>query len=209
MEPFTTMNGLVMPLNRANVDTDAIIPARYLKSIKRTGFSEALFGNWRYLEDGVTPDPDFVLNEPRYKNATVLLARENFGCGSSREHAPWALKDYGFRCLISSGFADIFYNNCFNNGILPITLSAAEVEELFQEVDAEPGLRLRVDLTEQTVIAPGGRTFKFEIDPFKRESLLQGLDNIGLTLSHSDAIDQYEQRRQTEAPWLFAGAAVR
>jgi 3-isopropylmalate/(R)-2-methylmalate dehydratase small subunit len=203
------MNGLVMPLNRANVDTDAIIPARYLKSIKRTGFSEALFGNWRYLEDGVTPDPDFVLNEPRYKNATVLLARENFGCGSSREHAPWALKDYGFRCLISSGFADIFYNNCFNNGILPITLSAAEVEELFQEVDAEPGLRLRVDLTEQTVIAPGGRTFKFEIDPFKRESLLQGLDNIGLTLSHSDAIDQYEQRRQTEAPWLFAGAAVR
>jgi 3-isopropylmalate/(R)-2-methylmalate dehydratase small subunit len=206
MEPFTTMNGLVMPLNRANVDTDAIIPARYLKSIKRTGFSEALFGNWRYLEDGITPDPDFVLNEPRYKNATVLLARENFGCGSSREHAPWALKDYGFRCLISSGFADIFYNNCFNNGILPITLSAEEVEELFQEVDAEPGLRLRVDLTEQTVTAPGGRTFKFEIDSFKRESLLQGLDNIGLTLSHSDAIDQYEQHRQTEAPWLFAAA---
>lgn len=204
MEPFTAMNGIVMPLNRANVDTDAIIPARYLKSIKRTGFADALFGNLRYLEDGVTPNPDFVLNEPRYKGATVLLARDNFGCGSSREHAPWALKDYGFRCLISSNFADIFYNNCFNNGILPITLTPEEIDELFAEVDAEPGLRLRVDLNSQTVTAPGGRVFNFQIDEFKRDCLLQGLDNIGLTLSHDDEIGSYEQKRQAQTPWLFA-----
>ena len=204
MEPFTQMNGLVMPLDRPNVDTDMIIPARFLKSIKRTGFADALFANLRYMPDGVTPNPDFVLNEPRYKGASVLLARENFGCGSSREHAPWALQQYGFKCLISSGFADIFYNNCFNNGILPVILSPEEVEELFQEVDSEPGFRLRVDLKEQTITAPGGRVFKFELDPFKKESLLQGLDNIGLTLSHTDLIDEYEQRHKKEAPWLFA-----
>jgi len=206
MEAFTQMNGIVMPLDRPNVDTDMIIPARYLKSIKRTGFAGALFGNLRYLEDGVTPNPNFVLNEARYKGASVLLGRDNFGCGSSREHAPWALKEYGFKCLISPGFADIFYNNCFNNGILPVTLSPAEIDELFAEVDAEPGFRLRVDLTEQTVTAPGGRVFKFEIDASKKEHLLSGLDNIGLTLAHTDLIDQYEQSRQQEAPWLFATA---
>lgn len=203
MEPFKQINGIVMPLKRANVDTDAIIPAHYLKSIKRTGFADALFGNLRYKKDG-TPDPNFVLNEPRYKNASVLLASENFGCGSSREHAPWALKDYGFRCIIAPSFADIFYNNCFNNGILPIKLPEEQVNELFEEVDNEPGFRLRVDLEGQTVTAPGGRVFSFEIDPFKRDCLLKGLDNIGLTLSHDDLISQYEANRKQEAPWLFA-----
>ncbi len=161
-----------MPLDRANVDTDAIIPARFLKSIKRTGFGEALFANWRFKEDGQTPNPDFILNQPRYKNASILLARENFGCGSSREHAPWALQEYGFKVLITSGFADIFYNNSFNNGLLPIILKPEEIEELFQEVEAEPLLRLRVSLENETVTAPGGKVFQFKIDPFKRECLL-------------------------------------
>ncbi len=204
MDAFKTLNGIVMPLDRTNVDTDAITPARYLKSIKRTGFASALFGNWRYKEDGVTPDPNFILNQPRYKGASVLLARENFGCGSSREHAPWALQDYGFRVIIAPDFADIFYNNCFNVGLLPITLKPEEIDELFAEVENEPLFRLRVNLEDNTVIAPGGKTFNFQIDPFKRDSLLKGLDNIGWTLQFDDMIGQYEGNRQAEQPWLFA-----
>jgi 3-isopropylmalate/(R)-2-methylmalate dehydratase small subunit len=194
-----------MPLDRANVDTDAIIPAKYLKSIKRTGFAEALFANWRYLPDG-SPNPDFALNQPRYKDSTVLLARENFGCGSSREHAPWALSEYGFKTVISSSYADIFYNNCFNNGILPITLPADEIDDLFAEVEAEPRMRLKIDLVDQTVTAPGGRVFNFEIDQFKKDCLLRGLDNIGWTLSFDEKISAYEEKQKTEAPWLFVAS---
>ncbi len=205
MEPFKPLNGIVMPLDRANVDTDAIIPAKYLKSIKRTGFAEALFANWRYLPEG-SPNPDFALNQPRYKDSTVLLARENFGCGSSREHAPWALSEYGFKTVISASYADIFYNNCFNNGILPITLPAEDIDDLFAEVEAEPRMRLKIDLVDQTVTAPGGRVFKFEIDQFKKDCLLRGLDNIGWTLSFDEKILAYEEKRQEEAPWLFAAS---
>jgi len=202
MESFTTLTGLVAPLDRVNVNTDEITPARFLKSIRRTGFAHALFANWRYLTDG-TPDPEFVLNQPRYQGASILLAGENFGCGSSREHAPWAILEYGFRCLIAPSFADIFYNNCFNNGILPVTLADAIVQELFAEVEASAGYTLHVDLPAQTVTTPGGRILQFEIDNFKKHALLQGLDNIGWTLSHSDEIAAYEQRRKQEAPWLF------
>jgi 3-isopropylmalate/(R)-2-methylmalate dehydratase small subunit len=204
MKPFETFNGIVMPLDRANVDTDALIPARYLKSIYRTGFADALFSNWRYLEDGVTPDPDFILNEPRYKNASVLLARENFGCGSSREHAPWALQEYGFKVIITPGFADIFYNNCFNNGLLPITLKPEEIDELFAEVEAEPMLRLRINLEDQTVTAPGGRVYHFELDSFKQDCLLRGLDNIGWTLEYNNLIQEFEQKEGEAAPWLYS-----
>lgn len=205
MEPFKPKNGIVMPLDRANVDTDAIIPAKYLKSIKRTGFAEALFANWRYLPDG-SINPDFALNQPRYKDSTVLLARENFGCGSSREHAPWALNEYGFKTIISASYADIFYNNCFNNGILPITLPAEDIDDLFAEVEAEPRMRLKIDLVDQTVTAPGGRVFHFEIDQFKKDCLLKGLDNIGWTLSFDEKISAYEENRKNEAPWLFAAS---
>lgn len=201
MEPFTTLNGIVMPLDRANVDTDAIIPARFLKAIGRTGFADALFANWRYLEDGVTPNPDFVLNEPRYKGAQVLLARENFGCGSSREHAPWALQEYGFKVIITPGYADIFYNNSFNIGLLPIALPVEAIDELFREVENEPRLRLKIDLTEQTVSVPGGKEYRFEIDPFKKECLLKGLDNIGWTLSFEEEIKDYEDKRAALS-WL-------
>jgi 3-isopropylmalate/(R)-2-methylmalate dehydratase small subunit len=204
MEPFTTLNGIVMPLDRANVDTDAIIPARFLKAIGRTGFASALFANWRYLEDGVTPNPDFVLNEPRYKGAQVLLSRENFGCGSSREHAPWALQEYGFKVIITPGYADIFYNNSFNIGLLPIALPAEAIDELFKEVEDEPRLRLKIDLAEQTVTVPGGKEYRFEIDAFKKECLLKGLDNIGWTLSFEDKINEYEASRANVTPWQFA-----
>lgn len=203
MDAFKSLNGIVMPLDRTNVDTDAITPARYLKSIKRTGFAEALFGNWRYLPDG-TPDPNFVLNHPRYKGASVLLTRENFGCGSSREHAPWALQQYGFKVIIAPDFADIFYNNCFNVGLLPITLKPAEIDELFAEVEDEPLYRLRINLEENTITAPGGRVFNFELDPFKRDALLKGMDNIGWTLQFENAIEDYESKRSTEQPWLYA-----
>lgn len=205
MEAFQTFNGIVMPLDRTNVDTDAITPARYLKSIKRTGFAEALFGNWRYKEDG-TPDPDFVLNQPRYKNASVLLARENFGCGSSREHAPWALQEYGFKVIIAPDFADIFYNNCFNIGLLPITLKPEEMDELFNEVENEPLYRLKINLEDETVTAPGGKVYNFKVDPFKRDALLKGLDNIGWTLQFDDLIGNYEGQRQTSQPWTFVGS---
>ncbi len=205
MDPFTKVTGLVAPLDRVNVNTDEITPARFLKTIRSTGFDFTLFANWRYLDPGAKmPNPDFVLNQTRYKGATILLAEDNFGCGSSREHAPWAIRDYGFRCLIAPSFADIFYNNCFNNGILPITLEHPVVRELFAEAEANEGYTLQVDLAAQTVTTPAGRVLRFEIDQFRKNALLQGLDNIGWTLSHSDEIAAYEQRRKQEAPWLFS-----
>lgn len=206
MDAFKSLNGIVMPLDRANVDTDAIIPARYLKSIKRTGFGEGLFANWRYNPDG-TPNSDFVLNQPRYKGASILIARENFGCGSSREHAPWALQQYGFKVVIAPDFADIFYNNSFNVGLLPITLKPEEIDELFQEVENEPLFRLRINLEENTITAPGGKVFHFQLDPFRRDALLKGLDNIGWTLQFDDQIKSYEAQRQSEQPWLYAAKA--
>ncbi len=202
MEPFTTMTGLVAPLDRTNVDTDQIIPKQFLKTIHRTGLREGLFFDWRKRPDGL-PDPEFFLNWPRYQGASILLTRDNFGSGSSREHAPWALLDEGFRCLIAPSFADIFYNNCFQNGILPVVLKPDEVDTLFQEVSATEGYRLTVDLEAQTVTTPGGTTYRFDIEPFRKNSLLKGLDAIGLTLQHEAAITAYEQRRKTEAPWLF------
>jgi len=207
MEAFTTLTGVVMPLDRINVNTDEITPARFLKTIKRTGFAHALFANWRYLGDSMEPDPDFVLNQPRYQGATILVADDNFGCGSSREHAPWAIREYGFRCLIAPSFADIFYTNCFNNSILPVTFDPATVQELLAEVAATEGYQLSVDLAAQTVTTPSGRVLHFEIDPFKKQALLQGLDNIGWTLSHSDEIAAYEARRKQETPWLFSAAS--
>jgi len=207
MDPFTKVTGLVAPLDRVNVNTDEITPARFLKTIRSTGFDFTLFANWRYLDPGAKmPNPDFVLNQTRYKGATILLAEDNFGCGSSREHAPWAIRDYGFRCLIAPSFADIFYNNCFNNGILPITLEHPVIRELFAEAEANEGYTVQVDLAAQTVTTPAGRVLRFEIDQFRKNALLQGLDNIGWTLSHSDEIAAYEQRRKQEAPWLFSAS---
>ena len=205
MDPFTKVTGLVAPLDRVNVNTDEITPARFLKTIRSTGFDFTLFANWRYLDPGAKmPNPDFVLNQPRYKGATILLAEDNFGCGSSREHAPWAIRDYGFRCLIAPSFADIFYNNCFNNGILPITLEHPVIRELFAEAEANEGYTLQVDLAAQTVTTPAGRVLRFEIDQFRKNALLQGLDSIGWTLSHRDEIAKYEEKRKQEAPWLFS-----
>ena len=212
MQPFTEHTGLVAPLDRANVDTDAIIPKQFLKSIRRTGFGPYLFDEWRYLDRGEPGqdcsnrplNPAFVLNQERYQGATVLLARTNFGCGSSREHAPWALLDYGFRALIAPSFADIFYNNCFKNGILPIVLPEDEVDRLFREVQTMPGYRLTVSLPEQTVATPAGAVLRFEVDSYRKHCLLNGLDEIGLTLQHAEAIRGYEARRRQEAPWLFA-----
>ena len=205
MESFTTLTGLVAPLDRLNVNTDEITPARFLKTIRRTGFENALFANWRYLDPNAQiPNPDFVLNLPRYQGVTILLTEDNFGCGSSREMAPWAIRDYGFRCLIAPSFADIFYNNCFNNIILPITFDKATIRELFSEVEATEGYTLYVDLASQTVTTPTGRALHFEIDQFRKNALLQGLDNIGWTLSHGDEIAAYEEKRKQEAPWLFS-----
>jgi 3-isopropylmalate/(R)-2-methylmalate dehydratase small subunit len=194
---------MVAPLDRTNVNTDEIIPARFLKTIKRTGFENTLFANWRFSNDD-TLEPDFVLNQPRYQGVSILLAGDNFGCGSSREHAPWALHDYGFHCLIAPSFADIFYNNCFNNSILPVTLDEAIVQELMAEVEAQEGYTLHVDLAAQTVTTPSQRVLRFEIDTFRKEALLHGLDNIGWTLSHNDEIAAYEEHHKQEAPWLFA-----
>lgn len=212
MKAFTQHAGLVAPLDRANVDTDAIIPKQFLKSIKRSGFGPNLFDEWRYLDVGEPGrdnsrrplNPDFVLNQARYKGASILLARENFGCGSSREHAPWALEDYGFRAILAPSFADIFFNNCFKNGILPIVLDAAVVERLFGECDAKEGYVLTVDLDKQTVTTPAGEVIGFEVDAGRKYRLLNGLDDIGLTLLQSDKIKAYEERRKVEAPWLFA-----
>ena len=211
MNKFEKLTGLVAPLDRANVDTDAIIPKQYLKSIQRTGFGPTLFDDWRYLDPGEPGmdhsqrriNPDFVLNQARYQGAQILLARDNFGCGSSREHAPWALVDYGFRAIIAPSYADIFYNNSFKNGLLPIVLERDAVDRLFKECAATPGYRLTVDLVAQTVTFPTDTTFKFEIDSFRRHCLLNGLDDIGLTLQHVAEIKAYEERRRQEAPWLF------
>lgn len=211
MKAFTQHTGLVAPLDRANVDTDQIIPKQFLKSIRRSGFGRNLFDEWRYLDIG-QPDQDcsgrplnteFVLNFPRYQGASVLLARENFGCGSSREHAPWALEEYGFRAIIAPSFADIFYNNSFKNGLLPIVLKADEVDALFQQAEAVEGYQLSVDLQAQTVTRPDGVEYRFEIDAFRKHCLLHGLDDIGLTLQDADAIKAYEIRHQQAYPWLF------
>ena len=197
MDKFTVLSGLVAPLDRANVDTDQIIPKQYLSSIKRTGFAQGLFGEWR-------KDPQFVLNQPRYKGATILLSRKNFGCGSSREHAPWALMDWGFRCLIAPSFADIFFTNSFKNGLLPVVLSESEVDRLFHDCAAFPGLRLVVDLGQQTVSTPDHpKSFRFEIEPFRKYCLLNGLDEIGLTLRHADKIRAFEAERKAQHPWYF------
>ena len=211
MEPFTRFTGLVAPLDRSNVDTDAIIPKQFLKSVQRTGFGPNLFDTWRYLDPGEPGEdvsqrrenPDFVLNQPRYREAEILLVRENFGCGSSREHAVWALADFGFRAVIGPSFADIFYNNCFKSGLLPVRLDAATIDRLFAETEGNEGYRLTVDLERQQVITPDGDELAFEIDPFRRRCLLEGLDDIGLTLQHADEIRAYEERRKREAPWLF------
>lgn len=205
MQPFTTHAGLVAPLDRVNVDTDQIIPKQFLKTIKRTGLREGLFYDWRKRKDG-SPDPDFFLNQPRYRHASILLTRDNFGCGSSREHAPWALLDQGFRSVIAPSFADIFYNNCFQNGILPVVLKADEVQALFKSVSKE-GYQLTVDLAAQTVAAPDGTKYRFDIDPFRKDCLYKGLDAIGLSLQHDSAIAAYEKRRISDAPWLFTDLA--
>jgi 3-isopropylmalate/(R)-2-methylmalate dehydratase small subunit len=211
MDKFTLLDGIVAPLDRANVDTDAIIPKQFLKSIKRTGFGPNLFDEWRYLDHGEpgmdnTKRPlnlNFVLNEPRYQGASILLARKNFGCGSSREHAPWALQQYGFRAIIAPSFADIFFNNCFKNGVLPIVLTEAQVDRLFDEVKAFPGFRLVVNLERQVVTTPNSsEAYPFEVDAFRKYCLLNGLDDIGLTLQKADAIRAYEERHLREQPWL-------
>ncbi|ACT50797.1 3-isopropylmalate dehydratase small subunit [Methylovorus glucosotrophus] len=211
MQAFTQLNGVVAPLDRANVDTDAIIPKQFLKSIKRSGFGPNAFDEWRYLDHGDPGmdnskrqiNPDFVLNQPRYQGASILLTRENFGCGSSREHAPWALLDYGFRAIIAPSYADIFFNNCFKNGILPIILSADVVDSLFQAVEANQGYKLTVDLATQTVNTPDGKSYAFEVDAFRKHCLLNGLDDIGLTLQHVDDIKTFETKHKAAQPWLF------
>jgi 3-isopropylmalate/(R)-2-methylmalate dehydratase small subunit len=211
MQPFAILKGLVAPMDHANVATDAIIPKQFLKSIERTGFGDNLFDEWRYLDHGEPGmdvskrplNPDFVLNQQRYQGAEILLARRNFGCGSSREHAPWALLEYGFRALVAPSFADIFYNNCFKNGLLPVVLEEAEVDALFRQVEATPGYELTIDLKDQRVTTPDGENYRFELDGFKKHCLLSGLDEIGLTLGQADEIRAYEARRKREAPWLF------
>jgi 3-isopropylmalate/(R)-2-methylmalate dehydratase small subunit len=211
MQAFNTLNGLVVPLDRANVDTDAIIPKQFLKSIKRSGFGPNAFDEWRYLDHGEPGmdnskrqvNPDFVLNKSRYQGASVLLARENFGCGSSREHAPWALEDYGFRVIIAPSFADIFFNNCFKNGMLPIVLDAASVDHLFKKCEATEGYQLKIALEEQTITTPSGQVFKFDVDAFRKHCLLNGLDDIGLTMQHQDKIKAFEAQHQKAQPWLF------
>jgi 3-isopropylmalate/(R)-2-methylmalate dehydratase small subunit len=211
MQPFRVLTGLVAPLDRANVDTDAIIPKQFLKSIARSGFGPNLFDAWRYLDRGEPGtdagkrvlNPDFELNQPRYQGAQILLTRRNFGCGSSREHAPWALADYGFRALIAPSYADIFFNNCYKNGLLPIVLSEAEVDRLFHDAAAFPGFRLTIDLERQTVATVDGATvFAFEVEPFRKHCLLNGLDDIGLTLQHADEIRSFEAKHLAERPWL-------
>ncbi len=210
MQTFTVHQGLVAPLDRENVDTDAIIPKQFLKSIRRTGFGVNLFDEWRYLDKGVLgkppserkPNPDFVLNQPRYAGASILLTRRNFGCGSSREHAPWALEQYGFRAIIAPSFADIFFNNCFKNGLLPIVLPEATVARLFEEVTAFSGYQLTIDLPRQVVVLPQGEEIPFEVQPFRKECLLNGWDDIGLTLRHKDKIAAYEAQRLAAKPWL-------
>ena len=211
MKAFVRERGLVAPMDRANVDTDMIIPKQFLKSIRRSGFGPNLFDELRYLDEGQPGqdcssrplNPDFPLNQARYRGASILLARENFGCGSSREHAPWALDDYGFRCIIAPSFADIFYDNCCKNGLLPITLPAAQVQELFEQLYAGEAYTLDIDLQAGQILRPDGVALPFEIDDFRRHCLLEGLDDIGLTLEHSEAIRSFEQRWRRQSPWLF------
>lgn len=212
MEKFIKHEGLVVPLDRANVDTDAIIPKQFLKSIKRSGFGPNAFDEWRYMDHGepgrdcaARPrNPNFVLNQERYQGASILLTRQNFGCGSSREHAPWALQDFGFRAIVGDSFADIFFNNCFKNGLLPIVLPKAEMDALFGLTEHSPGYRLTIDLVAQLVVRPDGHAIPFQIDGFRKECLLNGWDDIGLTLRHADKIRDYEDRRRQQQPWLFA-----
>lgn len=216
MEPFVLLKAVVAPLDRANVDTDAIIPKQYLKSVHRTGFGPVLFDHWRYLDQGEPgedhsrrrPNPDFVLNQPRYQRAQILLARKNFGCGSSREHAVWALENYGFRAIVAPSFADIFFNNCFKNGLLPVVLDELVVDRLFAEVESMEGHVLTIDLEARTLSTPEGEVYGFEVDPFRGHCLLHGLDDIGLTLQHEDEIRAYEGRRREETPWLFPSATT-
>jgi 3-isopropylmalate/(R)-2-methylmalate dehydratase small subunit len=211
MEPINKLEGIVVPIDRSNVDTDAIIPKQFLKSIKRAGFGPNLFDEWRYLDHGEPGmdnskrriNPDFVLNHPRYQGARILLARENFGCGSSREHAPWALQDYGIRIIIAPSFADIFFNNCFKNGLLPVALPGKTVDELFKAVEETEGYTLSVDLEAQTISTPTGEVIEFDVDPFRKHCLINGLDDIGLTLQHADEIKTYEEKRKQTSPWLF------
>jgi 3-isopropylmalate/(R)-2-methylmalate dehydratase small subunit len=211
MEAFTQHQGLVAPMDRANVDTDMIIPKQFLKSIKRSGFGVNLFDELRYLDQGQPGqdcsqrplNPDFPLNWSRYANASILLARENFGCGSSREHAPWALEDFGFRAIIAPSYADIFYNNCFKNGLLPVVLSEQQVDLLFEQLTANQGYQLTIDLEAQIVVCPTGEQFEFAIDQFRKDCLIKGLDEIGLTLQSADAIKDYEQKRAKAHPWVF------
>jgi 3-isopropylmalate/(R)-2-methylmalate dehydratase small subunit len=211
MRKFTQLDGLVAPLDRANVDTDAIIPKQFLKSIKRSGFGPNAFDEWRYLDHGEPGmdnskrplNKDFVLNQLRYQGAQILLARENFGCGSSREHAPWALEDYGFRVIIAPSFADIFFNNCFKNGVLPIKLDAVKVDALFTAVEANIGYKLQVDLERQTIISPDGTVYPFEVDAHRKHCLLNGLDDIGLTLQHVGDIQAFEVKHRAAQPWLY------
>ena len=210
MQKFTLHQGLVAPMDRENVDTDAIIPKQFLKSIRKTGFGQNLFDEWRYLDPGFPgqdpatrkSNPDFVLNQPRYQGASILLARKNFGCGSSREHAPWALDQYGFRAIIAPSYADIFFNNSFKNGLLPIVLGEAQISQLFDEAAAFPGYRLTIDLERQVVVKPDGAELPFEVQAFRKYCLLNGFDDIGLTLRHADKIKTFETRRLTEKPWL-------
>jgi 3-isopropylmalate/(R)-2-methylmalate dehydratase small subunit len=211
MKKFTLLDGLVAPLDRANVDTDAIIPKQFLKSIKRTGFGPNLFDEWRYLDHGEPGadnskrplNPDFILNQARYQGASILLARKNFGCGSSREHAPWALEQYGFRAVIAPSFADIFFNNCYKNGLLPVVLSETDIDKLFDEVKAFPGFKLVIDLQAQTVATSNGsKVYSFEIDTFRKHCMINGLDDIGLTLQQADAIHHFEERHIARFPWL-------
>jgi 3-isopropylmalate/(R)-2-methylmalate dehydratase small subunit len=212
MRKFSLLDGLVMPLDRANVDTDAIIPKQFLKSIKRSGFGPNAFDEWRYLDHGEPGmdnskrplNTDFVMNQPRYQGAQILLARENFGCGSSREHAPWALEDYGFSVIIAPSFADIFFNNCFKNGVLPIRLEADKVDALFKAVEANVGYKLKIDLEQQSITGQDGLAYKFEVDSFRKHCLLNGLDDIGLTLQHVDDIKVFEVKHRAVQPWLFA-----
>ena len=211
MKAFTQHSGLVGPMDRANVDTDMIIPKQFLKSIKRSGFGPNLFDELRYMDEGQPGqdcthrpvNPDFPLNLPRYSGASILLARKNFGCGSSREHAPWALEDYGFRAVIAPSYADIFYNNCFKNGLLPVILSEQQLDVLFAEMYADEGYQLTIDLVEQTVVCPSGESFAFEIDEFRKDCLVKGLDEIGLTLQSAQAIKDYEITRAAQQPWVF------
>lgn len=211
MKPYTTEQGIVAPLDRSNVDTDLIIPKQFLKSIKRTGFGDNLFDELRYLDEGFLgqdinkrpKNPDFVLNQARYAGASILLARKNFGCGSSREHAPWALEEYGFRTVIAPSFADIFYNNCFKNGMLPVILSEKDVDELFKECFANIGYQLTVDLENQKVISPSGKEYSFEVDAFRKHCLLNGLDDIALTLQNADDIRAFEEKARVARPWVF------